>query len=77
MMRQSGILDILHNRNFERITGVPEMEFNSVSIAQVTPIFVLLATATVTAMLLLQLERVMFRRTASINKHKRNIIFHN
>jgi hypothetical protein len=28
-------------------------------------------------MLLLQLERVMFRRTASINKHKRNIIFHN
>jgi hypothetical protein len=77
MMRQSGILDILHNRNFERITGVREMEFNSVSLAQVTPIFVLLATATVTAVLLLQLERVMFRITASINKHKRNIIFHN
>jgi hypothetical protein len=53
------------------------MEFNSVSLAQVTPIFVLLATSTVTAVLLLLLERVMFRRPASTNKHKDNIPFHN
>jgi hypothetical protein len=76
-MQRSGILDILHKRNFGRIMTVPEMEFKSVSLAQVTPVFVLLATATVTAVLLLQLERVMFRRAASTNKHKRNNIFRN
>jgi hypothetical protein len=76
-MQRSGILDILHKRNFDRIKKVPETEINSVSLAQVTPILVLLETATVTAVLLLQLERIFFRRTASINKHNPNITFRN
>jgi hypothetical protein len=71
-MHRSGILDIITKRNARRIMTVPEVEFKSVSLTQVTPILVLLATGTVAAMLLLKLESIIFRKNLRANKHKRN-----
>jgi hypothetical protein len=46
------------------MTPIKEVEFRSVTLTQMTPILVLLATAAVIAMLLLKIEITVCRRTS-------------
>jgi hypothetical protein len=71
-MLRSGILDIITKRNTRRIIRVPEVEFKSVSLTQVTPILVVLATGVVAAILLLALEIIIFKKPLRNNKHDRD-----
>jgi hypothetical protein len=71
-MLRTGILDIITKRNTRRIMTVPEVEFKSVSLTQVTPILVVLATGVVTAILLLALEIIIFKKPQRNNKHDRD-----
>jgi hypothetical protein len=49
-------------------TAMKEEIFKSISLAQVTPIFVLLATGILIALLLLKIEIIVHTKTLRINK---------
>jgi hypothetical protein len=64
-MHRSGILQIITKRNAQKVTQIKEMEFRSVTLAQITPILALLATVALIAMLLLKIEIIVFTRTST------------
>ncbi|XP_023719304.2 glutamate receptor ionotropic, delta-1 [Cryptotermes secundus] len=67
-MHRSGILNIINKRNVRKMMEEKQVVFRSVSPTLVTPIFALLATGTLTAILLLKVELIVYRKTLRANK---------
>lgn len=77
-MHRSGLIQILRDRSVPKKLDDIGTDFSSVSLNEVTPILVVMATSVVTAILLLTSERLSFRKTQNqrkcYNKHKRTIL---
>jgi hypothetical protein len=59
-MHRSGLIKILRDRKFPKERDKVQTEFSCVTVNEVTPVLVVMATGVVAAVLMLTLERLLF-----------------